>query len=749
MDLSLYLLLGSVLALASLKPSKFIISLLILYWIILTFWSLKILPIFSTSEFTWSHYLHLNFGYHIDALARLFCVLISGIGALVFFYSAIYMQEAGKTKLAKLLAILQVFAISMLLLVLTDNSIVLFFGWEMTTITSYLLIQFSMDNSEANQVAFNGMFVSVLGALCMLSAFILLHQVTGTWSIQATIKQASFQNPYCLAAFILLLLGALTKSAQFPFHFWLPGAMQAPTPVSAYLHSATMVNAGIYLLARFHPLFSNLSIWYSALSFFGLATMLLSSIASLFQRDLKAILAYTTLFILGSMVYLLAANSIQAAEAFAVLLFFHAIYKAAAFMWVGSIDKTYHTRDIYELSGQGRHWPLASIILLILMAAMSGLPPLFGFVVKEMIFEAKLSTPNIAYVKMGLSIFASVLIAAASFRIVFVWLFARSKEMPSKRLSGGLLCPLILALLVIVVSVIEPLMQTYFHDVANDIFIVKQSAITMPMSSTKLALLTVFCGFLVALFFKFIPALTWSKKLSAASIFQLIIFLILKLGKFLTAITQEQSLTRQLVIMMAALLALFFYLFIKYPLEVTFSLQLSEHVSTTVSCFVLLLSAVILLINKNFIINMICLAVFGFAMSTIFVSQGAPDVAMTQLLVEILTVIILVIALQFSKITIPTVKVTHYLYKFLLAIPLAASLILILLCILQEPLNLRLSDYFIKHGLSLAHGRNVVNLILVDYRAFDTFGEVMVIVATAFAIGLLLIGKHNRKLEKK
>ena len=210
-----------------------------------------------------------------------------------------FILKAKQKKRAKLLALLQVFAVSMLGIVLTDNMLVLFLAWELTTVTSYLLIQFDLTDKKANPTAFNSLFISILGGLAMLAGFIVLYQHTNTWSIQASVDQL-YDSLSIVFVFLVVIIGCN--------HFWLPSAMKAPTPVSAYLHSATMVNAGIYLLARFHPAFSSLSVWYPVLAFFGITTMVIAGVMSLFQRDLKAILAYTTLFALGSLVYLLASD---------------------------------------------------------------------------------------------------------------------------------------------------------------------------------------------------------------------------------------------------------------------------------------------------------------------------------------------------------------------------------------------------------------------------------------------------------
>lgn len=747
MDFSLFLFIGLILSLLlASRPSVVVRVLLSAFWLIVFCWSLALFHPFVFTAHAWSSWLDISFSWHIDGLSRLFIALISGIGILIFVYASIYAQGYPH-KQAKLLGLLQVFAISMLTIVLTDNTIVLFLGWELTTVTSYLLIQFDVADKAANQAAFNGMFISVLGGLAMLAGFILLHAQADTWSIQASLKQLASAG-HLQPAFYLLLLGAITKSAQFPFYFWLPGAMKAPTPVSAYLHSATMVNAGIYLLARFHPLFQHLSVWYPTLTFFGLATMTISGILSLFQRDLKAILAYTTLFALGSMVYLLASNAWYAAQAFALFLLFHGIYKAAAFMWVGILDKHYGSRDIIKLRGLGKRCLPASIIALISLSAMAGLPPFFGFAVKEMLYEAKLASGSVSYPLMALGLISSMMIAAASIKCLFYWFTGTSQVDKVKQLKFAYVPALILALILLIMDVVEPYLARLLTDCATTI-IGYASVYTNHASthSTLLSLVTVVGGVIIFMMSQRLTGCScfWPARLNPLVMFERGIAQFLYYGRWFTYITQRQAITKQLVLMFLALivwlLASIYSVHSMLPeLQINFGSWYMMSLSV-----LLILTGLSLLLSKRFLINMISFAVLGLVMSAFFVLQGAPDVAMTQLLVEILTVIILVIALRKARFRSVQSTLIQKMIHAAIAIIIGALVAWLMFLVTSVPFDGHLSHYFIQHSLPLAHGRNVVNVILVDFRAFDTFGEALVILATAIAVWLLI----DQSLSKK
>lgn len=695
--------------------------------------------------------LGISWAFNFDGLARLFVLLISGIGILVFLYSISYCGN-NKTNLIRLSRILQLFTIAMLGVVLADNLIVLFVFWELTTLSSFLLIQFHYHDEAARKAALQSMMLTVLGGLAMLAGFLILQNAEGTWSIQSLLSHSvEGRVGLMTAAFILIFLGAMTKSAQFPFHFWLPGAMKAPTPVSAYLHSATMVNAGIYLLARLHPLLSHVPLWHTALAAVGLATMIISAVISLRQTDLKAILAYTTIFALGSMVYLLSGHTVQAAQALVVFLVAHALYKAALFMWVGIVDHRFGTRELTTLAGICRGRPILSIVLIVGALSMAGLPPFFGFFAKQMAYEAKLAAPSISYVLLFLSFLASALVAVVSYHLI-VTCYRRNPALAAKSsMPYSEWLPMILIVATVVIGLMPARIDQWLLQAASlNVVYPDHGQHLAPLAwgqwrnSEMLSLFTVAFGVLLFIFRKmivhFLGNVSKSIKLSASDCFDKTLSGILSAGEWLTNCTQELSLNKQISITILAMISMVLlgFGFISFS-----SLQLNEVYQNgfvIFLCVLMLVFSAALIFTKRFLPALIYLGIIGVAVSVYFLLQGAPDVAMTQLLIEILTVIIVVIAFhrKSTDLTVPTrsmyVKLWH---GFVSVLAGAVTVLLLLLVVSQSPSD-QLSSYFVHLAYPLAHGKNIVNVILVDFRALDTLGESVVIAAAAIGIWVLV-----------
>lgn len=752
MDLSYYLLFGLFLSvLFVFLPTFLLLVVTCLYWALAFLWSIKLIDPFQFTTLQWVDALAIQIDFHIDGLSQIFVLLISGIGIFVFIYAYYYMQQYN-SQARKLLALLQLFAISMLGIVVSNDLLLLFLCWEFTSISSYLLIQFNAEDAAANQAAFNSLFTSVFGSLVMLVGFIWLHHIHGTWSIQTILLGQTTQSLHeSQSIFLLLLIGAITKSAQFPFYYWLTGAMKAPTPVSAYLHSATMVNAGIYLLARFHPAFSHLDLWYNMLSTIGLMTMSLSSVWSLMLDDLKSVLAYTTIFALGAMVYLLGGTSALPIEAFVIFLVFHGIYKAAAFMLVGTIDKEYHTRSLSEIKGIARKRPGLGSSALIIFGAMAGLPPFFGFTVKEMIFEAKLAAYSIANLYMGISILSSMFIAAASLRCLW-YLYGNPNALkPTKSFTMGLFCASGLAILIILFSILEAQLGSLIQETMQAILPGTVSSYMNPNSieSFLLSLMTTVGG-VVILFLSQIRkrhTLQWPEYLSLTRCFEQGIKYILSFGKILTRLTQGQSLSTQLRMLFISIVIIEL-LFMQQSLKEIVNVQVTFSMTHTLIAAALILSAFSLLVTHNILYNFISLGLIGFASSMFFIFQGAVDVAITQLLVEVLTIILLLISLK-KEIQQPERVPSHNrALNALIASSFGFIITQVLWQIKTLPFNQSLQNYFYQNSLSKAYGNNIVNVILVDFRSLDTYGEAIVIIAAAVSV-FTLIEKYFSNREKQ
>lgn len=738
MDVTLFLALGALLALLlAVWPRFWALLLTIAYWFIPFLSASNFLPNFNSKSFVWSKSLGIMLQFHWDGLTDLFILLISGIGILIFYYAYYYSKPDQRPKL---LCLLQLFAVSMFGLVLADDLILLFVFWELTSICSFFLIQFNTYEPKANSAAVTGLLITVMGSLIMLVGFIMLGSDLHSFQLSHLIEQ-SVLPAHAELVFAFIMMGILTKSAQFPFYFWLPGAMKAPTPVSAYLHSATMVNAGIYLLARLHPLFSQMDIWYPSLAFFGLMTMTVSALLSLFQSDLKALLAYTTTFALGAMVYLLASTAYSAIEAFCIFLLFHGLYKAGAFMLVGNIDKSFGTRDLLKLGGALRHHQAQQIGFFILFGAMAGLPPFFGFSVKEMIYEAKLAKESISWLVMGLSIVSSMIIAASSLHAVWVLLKPVPEIHPKNNLTRQAWSSVtILATMIVFLSGLDLFVKQLVQSGIQSILPTQDMrylTINTPMSYL-LSMATVAGGLILSFVFLYTAfiAAHWPNQISPKHVFEFLFKRILSAGKKITISTQGASEQSHLLIIIATLATLFWLAFAYFYNSMAIW-SFNGDVGDIALFFILSISALSLLFTHNKLYNLVSLSVIGLAVACFFMLQGAIDVAITQLLIEILTIVILLLVFASIRQATALQKTTHGLLNYFVALAFGSAVSVSLLAYKALPWNRFLQDYYDQHSFQTALGKNIVNVILVDFRAFDTLGEVLVVLATAVAITLL------------
>ena len=417
--------------------------------------------VFSIS-YGWAPSLGIKFSFFLDGLSLLFAILISGVGALVLVYTGGYL--AGHPQLGRFYAYILMFMGSMLGLVLADDLITLFVFWELTSISSYFLIGFDHNRESARAAALQALLVTGGGGLALLAGFLLLGAVSGTMEISGLMGSGAVVRSHPLYSSILLLVlaGAFTKSAQVPFHFWLPGAMEAPTPVSAYLHSATMVKAGVYLLARLSPVLGGTEFWMYTLTTTGATTMVLGAFLAIRQTDLKLILAYLTVSALGILVLFLGVGTSEAIIAAVVFLLGHALYKGALFLVAGIIDHETGTRDVTQLSGLRSAMPLTATIAALAALSLAAVFPSFGFIGKELLLEVSFTA------KQGTAIFTTALVLAS---IVFVGaagiiaiqpFFGKRMAMPKYPNEGPLslwLGPMLLASLGILFGVLPSLVE--------------------------------------------------------------------------------------------------------------------------------------------------------------------------------------------------------------------------------------------------------------------------------------------------
>ncbi|MFQ6550208.1 putative monovalent cation/H+ antiporter subunit A [Aestuariibius sp. 2305UL40-4] len=719
-------------------------------------WFFSLLPEIAGGQtlritYEWVPSLGISLSFLIDGLSLTFALLISGIGTLVLLYSNSYL--AGDPQYGRFAFFLTAFMLAMLGLVLADNLIALFVFWELTTITSYLLIGYGHETEKGRRSALQALFVTGAGALALLAGLILLGITAGTFEISEILAQAETIRAHelYLPILILLLAGAFTKSAQVPFHFWLPNAMAAPTPVSAFLHSATMVKAGIYLLARFHPAFSGTDVWLWTLTIFGAVTAVFASILALRQTDLKQALAYTTLMALGTLTLFLGQQSGYAITAFVTFLIVHSFYKAALFLVVGCIDHETGTREADVLGGLGRAMPFTAIAAAIAALSMAGFPPFLGFIGKELKYAGALAVASEPVLVAGAVLLANALMFAVAGIVAFkpFWrpaggdLPKKPHEAPWPMLAG----PIVLAALGAVLgiypeliqdSLVNPTVATFLGspDQAEELKL--WAGVNMPLF---LSIATFVIGLVLYAWHR--PLRTRLARIDAATL-----TLDEKWDGFLdgfrafagwqTRIIQSGRLRTYMLTTFATIfIALGGTIWVRdvWQMSLDFSGVLWWHWSLAA---LLIAGSLLAAVTRSRIAAVAALGVVGIGIALIFIVYSAPDVAITQLMVEVLVVVLVAVAMLRLPFLDRRGESDHRPLDALLSIGVGAVVTVILLGVLQGPLDLRLTEYFESASWTEAFGRNIVNVILVDFRALDTFGEIAVVVIAALSAYALL-----------
>jgi multicomponent Na+:H+ antiporter subunit A len=714
-----------------------------------------------TETWRWLPSLGLDATFRLDAFSLLMVGLVSGIGFLIFVYASSYFSP--RPALGRFAASLTAFSGSMLGLVLADNLLLLFVFWELTSITSYLLIGFEDVKPAARAAALQAFLITGAGGLALLGGCILLGQAAGTYSFSEILASPP-SGGVVPAAMVLLLLGAFTKSAQAPFHSWLPGAMAAPTPVSAYLHSATMVKAGVYLIARLAPPFAaDVGFWRPTILAVGCATMLIGGYRALRQHDLKLLLAYGTISQLGFMVVLVGVGLEGATFAGAALLVAHGAFKATLFMVVGIVDHQAHTRDLRRLDGLGRRLKATFAVSLIAAGSMAGLPPLLGFISKEAAFESLLDAdlgPN-RIVVLAAIVVGSLITFAYSAR--FVWgAFAGKKpedlgedplgpEVP--RPKPLFLAPAaILALLSLAMGLFPSPLSPYVGEAgrALDPLLHPHYLSLWHGFNTALLLSAIAVGGGVALFLLRRPIEAAQarapKVFSADDGYRSTLKGVVRLADRVTGVVQNGSLPIYLgVILLTVLLLPGFVLLTDAALPT--DLVLADTWVQLVIAALVAASAVAVALSHRRFAAVLFLGGVGYGVAVLFVIQGAPDLALTQLLVETLILVIFVLVLRhlperFSSVRwrlgqAPRVAIAAGVGVFIAAFSLVAA---------GARTASPVSDEHLARSLPDGHGRNVVNVILVDFRGFDTMGEIVVLCVAALGIaGLVRAARRDRR----
>jgi multicomponent Na+:H+ antiporter subunit A len=711
--------------------------------------------VFSLS-YDWAPSLGIKFSFLLDGLSLLFTILISGVGALVVIYSAVYL--AGNPYLGRFYAYILMFMGSMLGLVLADNLITLFVFWELTSLSSYLLIGFDHDQETTRAAALQALLVTSGGGLALLAGFLLIGDIAGSMELSSLLRSGDVIRAHPLYAWVVLLVcvGAFTKSAQVPFHFWLPNAMVAPTPVSAYLHSATMVKAGVYLLARLTPILGGTETWMIALMTAGATTMIVGAFLALRQTDLKLILAYLTVSALGILVLFIGLGTSEAIVAAIVFLLGHALYKGALFLVVGIVDHETGTRNARELGGLRSAMPVTAIIAAFAALSLAALPPAFGFIGKELLLDAALGAEaGAGLLTLALLLASIVFVAAAG--IVAIRPFFGKKSETSKRAHeappGLWLPPMLLACFGILFGIMPSLVDGPI--LRSAVQAISRKSVTVDLAlwhgfnlPLALSVLSLACGAALYAARRHAHAAARLQITSAwgpQQWYNHVLAGMNHVAQRQTRLLQSGYLRFYLLIIVAATVALAVVKLFSAigSIDVTSDLDLRFY--EWIVAGLIPAAALTAIMSRSRLGAVAALGVVGYSVGFIFVLFSAPDLAMTQFMVETLTVILFVLVFYHLP-RFSAFSTQMELFRDAVTALAFGALITIIVSIgAGIQLYPKISDYFIENSLPLAHGRNVVNAILVDFRGFDTFGEITVLAVAAVGVYALLKQRPRKK----
>lgn len=702
--------------------------------------------------------------FRLDELSWIMSLLVTGVGALVFVYCARYFppDEPG---LARFAAVFMAFAGMMYGLVIADELLMLYLFWEGTTVFSYLLIGHSQSRRRSRQAALQALIVTTAGGLAMLVGMILLMAATGTGQISTLMERASLgldTGPVIVTAVILILVGAVSKSALLPFHFWLPGAMAAPTPVSAYLHAAAMVKAGIYLILRLAPGYHALPGWSETLLTLGLLTMFIGGWQALKQTDLKLLLAFGTVSQLGFLTTMASFGTPDITKAALAMLIAHALFKACLFLCVGIIDHRAGTRDLTKLSGGWKAFPVVAVCATIAAASMSGLPPLLGFVAKEAVYSTLLGSGDKASIiaLIGVMI-GSMLTVAYSAR--FVWGAFSSKAGVDDIARRDekitlIISPVMLTVLTVALGPAAGLIDGYFGAWTSMLPVIDPGDGDYHLAlwhglepALALSAITIAVG--LGLFFlrdSFAKVQsTLPSGLDFHDLYSKLINWMERLALWVTSRTQRGSLPfYQSVIYLVLVAGIGLAVISNDTWNIDF--KLFDTPLDFIVAAVLIIVAVAATRAKKRFTAVVVTGISGYAMVAYFAFVGAPDLALTQVLVETITIVVFVLVLRRlpARIGQSTGRFTPA-WRAIIGAAVGVTMMVVVLIAAGVRISDPVSVDFGQLAYELGHGKNIVNVTLVDIRVWDTLGEISVLVAAGTGIaGLIFVRGREGHLHR-
>jgi multicomponent Na+:H+ antiporter subunit A len=694
-------------------------------------------------EIAWAPSLGLTLSFHLDGLGLLFALLISGIGTLVVLYASAYLQDHPRA--GRFYASLFAFMGSMLGVALSDNILTLFVFWELTGFTSFLLIGFEHDRADARSAALQALIVTGAGGLALLAAGVLLIDISGTanLSMMVTGSAAIAAHPAYAAVVGLVLLAAFTKSAQVPFHFWLPNAMAAPTPVSAYLHSATMVKAGVYLIARMTPVLGATALWTTVVTGVGAATMLVGAYRSVQETDLKRILAYSTVSALGLLTMLIGVGTEQAMVAALVYLVAHACYKGALFLVAGAIDHHTGTRDIRALSGLRRAMPLTALVGGAAALSMVGVPLTLGFIAKDGTYEALLGPGQWWSTSLLLAtVLSSALMGMAGLMAGVLPFFGPASDDDGHESEWRLLLPpMTLAALGVVVGFAPWLLNAPLAAAAGAI-LPGSDAVSLAIwhgfsPALMLSVLTLVSVAGIYSLRDSVRARSWRPGFGSEQLYLGMVSSLDAISRVIGPPLHSASLRSYVMVIVVSTMAVGFTALSTVPtlrLAATTDVRIHE----VLIVIVIIAGAIAATLAKSTMAAVLSLGVVGYGVAMTFLVYGAPDLAMTQFSVETLTVIIYVLVFRHFRNLGPLSPPLVRYRDLIIGAGIGTFIGALVLSISTTDTAARLREYFVQFGPTLGHGRNIVNVILVDFRGFDTMGEITVLATAAIGVRALI-----------
>ena len=743
---------------------------------------------FVEFKIPWMPAIDVNLDFRLDGLGLMFGLIISIIGVAVFFYATQYLS-VNRDNLPRFFLYLLLFMFSMLGIVVSNNTILMYVFWELTSVSSFLLISYWYSNAESQLGAIQSFIITVLGGLALLTGFIMLYIITGTNTISELLTQSHSISEHALfiPMMIMLLIGAFTKSAQFPFHIWLPKAMAAPTPVSAYLHSATMVKAGIFLLFKFTPILGLSDSYIYIVTFVGLITMIFGSVTALRQYDLKGILAYSTISQLGMIMSMVGLgggiaqhSSGPMAETYTLILFAglfhlmnHAIFKCALFMGVGIIDHEAGTRDIRRLSGMRKFFPKMNLVMTLAALSMAGVPLLNGFLSKEMFFDSLVSAIELQQFGLTLTIIVVAIgVIASIFTFVYAvymlketyWGEFDEKKVPKKHIHEPWLFSLPAIILMVMIPIIffipnfftEHLVLPALRNVTNlgssvDAIaphVSQWHGVNLPLIFSVIVIIV---GLILALKVNW-KAITHQviKYASITNSYRNVYRGFERYSGQMIRGLMNNRLNHYNIITVLIFSILIAYGIFQVGLPKLHQIEVSEFGPLEVILGIMISVVGIALVFIRQRLTMVILnGIIGYSVALFFLLMRAPDLALTQLVVETITTILFIVSFsRLPNIARTTANMKKETIKIIVSFIMAGAVVT-LIFIAQQGDGLESISKYYTNAYELTGGKNIVNAILGDFRGLDTMFEGIVLIIAGLGIYTLLHYKDRRGQDER